>query len=139
MKRQTTDVKCQTLFSELPSIHSAKIERIGPLQARVLEDVTLFGVRVPKNFQTDGASVPRYLWWIMSPFTEGLYAALVHDFMLQRNGVDPIFRKQADRDFYYNLRSSEGINIVRCYLAWVGVRFWSRWYVRAIYVRRQLK
>ncbi len=119
--------------------HRAKIERIGPLQARVLENVTLFGVRIPKDFQTDGASVPRYLWWIMSPFTEGLYAALVHDFMLQRNGVDPISRKQADRDFYYNPRSSEGINIIRCYLAWVGVRFWSRWYVRAIYVRRQLK
>jgi len=36
-------------------------------------------VSVPKGFRSDGASVPRALWWIYHPFGRYLKAAVVHD------------------------------------------------------------
>ena len=36
-------------------------------------------VSVPKGFRSDGASVPRALWWIYPPFGRYLEAAVVHD------------------------------------------------------------
>ena len=56
--------------------HEIDIKRIGARRAVVLRDVTLFGVEIPEGFETDGASVPRLFWWIISPYTEALYAAL---------------------------------------------------------------
>jgi len=106
-----------------------KIERIGERQSVVLEDTELFGVMIPKGFRSDGATSPRLFWWILSPFTLGLYAAVVHDFQLSIDGKNAKRRKRIDRMFYYNLRDS-GINPVRSYAAYLGVRIWSRWYVR---------
>ena len=38
---------------------------------------------VPKGFTTDGASVPRLLWPILSPLGDLRYGAIVHDFGYQ--------------------------------------------------------
>lgn len=40
-------------------------------------------VIVPTGFITDGASIPRWLWWLISPFGPLLEGALLHDFGYQ--------------------------------------------------------
>lgn len=59
-----------------------------PPRLRLLEDWILIfpgGLRiiVPRGFVTDGASVPRALWWLLSPFGVLLEGGLVHDFGYQ--------------------------------------------------------
>ena len=105
------------------------IKRIGPRNAIVLRTTTLFNVEIPKDFKTDGASVPRGFWWILSPFTEGIYAAIVHDFQLLEDGLNPKRRQKIDRMFYYNLRDSK-ISFPRCLIAYYAVRAWSWYYVK---------
>lgn len=106
-----------------------KIERIGARQSVVLEDTDLFGVMIPKDFKTDGVTIPRLFWFILSPFTLGLYAAIVHDFQLSDGDkYNAKRRKQIDKQFYYNLRDS-GINLIRSGAAWIGVRIWSHVFI----------
>ena len=38
-------------------------------------------IEVPVDFLTDGASVPRVFWGILSPFGDYFGAALIHDFL----------------------------------------------------------
>lgn len=42
-------------------------------------------VKVPKGFVSNGASVPRILWWFLDPATELFEAAVVHDYLLSIN------------------------------------------------------
>jgi hypothetical protein len=52
-------------------------------------------VQVPKGTVTDGASIPRIFWNILSPFGEYFAAALPHDYLYSdRNKT--FTRKQAD-------------------------------------------
>ena len=105
------------------------IKRVGARNAIVLRTTTLFGVTIPEGFETDGASVPRLFWFVISPYTEALYAAIVHDFQLLDDGFNAARRHKIDRQFYYNLRDS-GINIIRCLAAYYAVRAWSWYYVQ---------
>ena len=41
-------------------------------------------ITVPTGFITDGASIPKCFWNILSPFDEYFGAALVHDFLYSR-------------------------------------------------------
>ena len=105
-----------------------KILRKGARKLTLLEDVRLFNVTIPKGFTCDGASVPRALWWVLSPLTDGMYAAIVHDYRLKEDAACPTVRREADREFYYNLRSS-GLNIFRSYIVFGAVRIWSKLYL----------
>ena len=109
--------------------HEIDIKRIGARRAVVLSDITLFGVEIPEGFETDGASVPRLFWFTISPYTRAMYAAIAHDFQLSVDGKNAKRRKRIDQMFYFNLRDS-GINPIRSYAAYLGVRIWSQWYVR---------
>ena len=105
--------------------YEVNIKRIGARKAVVLHNVSLFGVSIPEGFETDGASVPRLFWFIISPFTLALYASIVHDFQLSNpDKYKAKRRKEIDKQFYYNLRDS-GINPIRSYAVWLGVRIWS--------------
>jgi len=88
------------------SDHEIDIKRIGARRAVVLRDVNLFGVDIPEGFETDGASVPRLFWFIISPYTEALYAAIAHDFQLSVDGKNAKRRKRIEQMFYLNLRDS---------------------------------
>ncbi len=41
-------------------------------------------ITVPAGFVTDGASIPKVFWSIMSPFGEYFEAAVIHDFLYSR-------------------------------------------------------
>lgn len=96
---------------------------VGPRLARFMEDCELFGVSIPCGYEVDGATVPRIFWWVISPFTEGLPAACVHDFR-HTDTTTWEERKQWDREYYYNLRRCQ-VSAPRSFLAWMGVRTWA--------------
>jgi hypothetical protein len=102
-----------------------KLEKISNLSFRLLEDTLIFGTLIPKNIVTDGVSIPRTLWWLCDPYTDGFRAALVHDYHYQ---VYDISRYDADKKFLKNLKLS-GFSVWRRYLLYAGVRLfgWIYW------------
>jgi hypothetical protein len=54
-------------------------------------------ITIPKGFEWDLASVPRFLWWLMSPDVDSEIAYLIHDY-LYINQTLP--RKEADLEMY---------------------------------------
>jgi len=40
-------------------------------------------VKIPKGFEFDGSSVPRFLWWIFPSYGNFFFAALLHDYLYQ--------------------------------------------------------
>jgi hypothetical protein len=99
--------------------------KIGPRRVKLLEDTEIFGVLIPKDYISNGLSVPRFLWNILSPFTEGFRAGLVHDYRYSyRIGT----RAEADWEFFINLLKCN-INVFKAYGAYLAVRMFggSRW------------
>lgn len=95
------------------------VEKISARYMRLIEDTEVFGQCIPKGYETNGASVPRMFWWILSPFTEGFRAAIVHDYRY----TDPTYitRSDADLEFYYNLKK-DGVPLIRRILVYWAVR-----------------
>ena len=114
----------------IPLLHT------GPTSARLMEPVRLFGVTLPKGYETDGASAPRLFYNVIARFTDALPAALVHDARYDPpEGTDgfkrrTLTRAEADREFYRNLRAS-GLSRRRAWAAYLavragGARAWNR-------------
>ena len=63
-------------------------------------------VTVPKNFEFDGASIPRFFWRVIgTPFApDVIIAALVHDYLYKHGHELGISRKEADTIFRSILR-----------------------------------
>jgi len=103
-----------------------KCSKIEGRKFRILEDVEVFGVLIPEGYETNGASVPRLFWEILSPFTEGFRAALVHDFRYTNS--KELTRKETDKEFFNNLKKC-GVNNIRRSLVWIAVRTFGgpRW------------
>lgn len=55
---------------------------------------------IPKGTVSNGASVPRLLWGIYSPYGTYTYPAVVHDFLYENNLYS---RKFADRQFLMDM------------------------------------
>ena len=54
------------------------IELTKPLEVRIGK----YEFDVPKGFVSDGASIPRFLWWLFTPFSpDTIDAAIPHDFV----------------------------------------------------------
>ena len=79
---------------------------------------------IPRGFVTDFASVPRALWWLVSPTDYSvLRASLLHDY-LYRTG-HRIDRKRADRLFYRKL-IEDGTPRWKARLMYWAVRLFAR-------------
>lgn len=74
-----------------------------PVRYRTLVDVIVQGVKIPRGFITDGASVPRWLWWLFPPIDRYFTAALVHDYLL----VNGATWKTANAKFDAQLRKCD--------------------------------
>ena len=62
---------------------------------KVLKSFKFKGVRVEAGFTTDGASSPRFVWWIFPPNrTDYLPCAIIHDWLCDKEEY-----KKADRLF----------------------------------------
>lgn len=68
---------------------------------RLNKSVMVEGYLIPRGFEWDGASIPRFLWRVVaSPFQPKLMApSMVHDYLytypqgLKRKEVDKLFKK----------------------------------------------
>lgn len=80
---------------------------------------------VPAGFQSDGASVPSFLWNSVSPQVDPrtLRGALAHDF-LYRNHLPGWTRKEADEMFLTLIRE-DGLSVWKSYKAYLGVRIFG--------------
>lgn len=79
--------------------------------------------RIPVNFKTDLASIPKWYWSVISPAkSEFMRASIVHDYFYRCSS--DFTRKQADELFYTLLRhdGASQYNSMKMYLA---VRFFG--------------
>ena len=97
---------------------------------RVLEDLlyvyeNLPPFTVPAGFESDGASVPEFLWATVSPAIDPrtLDGALAHDY-LYRTCPQGWTRKAADGLFYDYIRA-HGLSFFRSQKAYWGVRLFG--------------
>lgn len=84
---------------------------------------------VPVGFQTDGASVPRFLWWCLSPTGPWLRAAALHDFLCRSIAAgaphpEAPTRRAADAVFLEAMAVLGVPRLVRT-LMWAAVRAYS--------------
>lgn len=64
--------------------------------------ITSFGtVTVPTGFVTDGASIPRMFWNILSPFGQYFPAALLHDYLYSRGSTMHFECDREEADFLF--------------------------------------
>ena len=95
----------------------------------LLEDLTVTWnnktVTVPAGFQSDGCSVPEFLWDTVSPQIDPrtLRAAIVHDFLYREN-VPNWTRKEAD-ELFYDFMVADGMPKFKAGIAYYGVRWFG--------------
>lgn len=82
-------------------------------------------VTVPKGFRCDGMSVPRLLWWLVSPaiHPQTVAASILHDWLC-RTTCHNYNRKQAD-ELFLSLMLACGFTCWRAWLAYAGVRLFG--------------
>jgi len=80
---------------------------------------------VPKGFIFDGASVPRYLWWFLSPVGLLLIPGLIHDGAYESGRQD---RKVCDLIFRSHICQVTDMVVIP-WIAWAAVRLggWKAW------------
>jgi hypothetical protein len=83
-------------------------------------------ITVPAGFITDGASIPRPLWWLLPTWGRYSRAAVIHDYLctlVRRGKAHPQAptRKAADAVFYDALVVCGVSRLVR-WAMWIGVR-----------------
>lgn len=91
-------------------------------------------IKVPKGFDFDLASIPRFLWWLIAPFELSISAPLLHDFVYVYRGDLPeasivpvrIYnRKQAD-ELFKRMMKLEGVSKWRMNAAYLAVRLFGK-------------
>jgi hypothetical protein len=78
-------------------------------------------ITIPKGFEWDLASVPRCIWWLMSPDVDSEIAYLIHDF-LYINQTLP--RKECDLEMY---KWAKATNYTKNKLSARNIDNWLRW------------
>lgn len=83
-----------------------------------------FIVQIPTDFQTDLASIPRWLWLIIAPTHSAIMApAVLHDYLYAcHNGY---VRQEAD-DIFYAALITNGVSTFKAYEMYAAVRLLGR-------------
>ena len=100
-------------------------------ELRVFSAVLNAVIVIPAGFEFE-ESIPSFLFSVSRPRGESKRAACVHDWLYRKGsytnlgGTFPVKRKQADA-VYHELLLAKGVNPVRAYFRWLGVRLggWS--------------
>ena len=95
-----------------------KVHKIGKREWLVLEDFS----GVPAGFISNGASVPRLLWWFLDPATEAFEAAVLHDYALTLDGSK--YKMQAHKSFKSTM-INYNVKVWKAYIAyWFVCTYW---------------
>jgi hypothetical protein len=98
------------------------VEKIGKRQWRLAKDFSALDITVPEGFRTDGASVPRALWWMFDPAGELFEAAVVHDYMYSK----AISNKATADECFYLVALLYGVKSWKAKLAYLTVKLLGR-------------
>jgi hypothetical protein len=66
-------------------------------------------ILIPKGYQWDLSSVPRFLWWLLPPDGDFQMAALIHDYCYEYKVLS---RKEADKEMYKWSTVTSGTNAI---------------------------
>ncbi len=80
------------------------------------KDYTYNGIKIPKGFATDLASVPTLLWWYCSP-SEIAEAAILHDYLYHTRMYS---RKKCDQILYECVKKTTRKS--KAYMIYLAVR-----------------
>jgi hypothetical protein len=89
---------------------------------RLQQDVVVDRFIIPNGYETDFATVPRWLWSFFPPIGRHNIASLVHDYLYD-NQIGT--RKQAD-DLFLRLMLAYNVNKIAAYLMYLGVRLGAK-------------
>lgn len=89
---------------------------------RLLEPLITPEQTIPSGFETDGATVPRFLWPLFPRVGPYFSATIVHDYMYA-NAIGS--KREADKLFLLNLKRL-GVSKVRRTLMYWAVRLYGR-------------
>lgn len=100
-------------------------------------------LEIPKGFEFDLASIPRFLWSFIAPFELSIIAPLVHDYIYKcdgrfsvdinnklvpdKKGIRLISRKEADDLFLLHMKL-ENIGFIKRWLAFYAVQIFGTFY-----------
>ena len=102
--------------------------KVSPLKGgryKILSDVEYKDIIVPAGYRTNGADIPRFLWWYIPPnWSDILPAVVVHDYLCSLGVNYP----KADRYFAEILKRLGISKIKRLYLV-TGVKLYTK-YIR---------
>lgn len=93
---------------------------------KLLEPLQYGELIVPAEFESDGASVPRFFWRLVFPpgDAQAMFAAILHDYIYREKPKD-WSRYDADR-LFFELLKVDGVPKWRAKLAYWGVRLFGR-------------
>jgi len=109
-------------------------ERIIKTLAPLVAQTDIGEVVVPKGFESDGASIPRFAWSIVGhPFSGYLPAAVVHDYLYRQGSEPDCSRREADK-VLADLMRCLGYSWVKSKTFYLSVRAggWRSWKKREI-------
>jgi hypothetical protein len=95
-------------------------------------------ILVPKNFITDGPSIPQFMWWILPVWANWSRAGVIHDYLCWRIAInnphpEAPTRADADRVFFEALKALD-VGGVQRYAFYLAVRLAARFNVRTTMV-----
>lgn len=115
------------VYKNLPSIEVREHEEDERGNIFVLlRPISYLGVLIPAGFESDGASVPRFLWGVVFPRDDrnAMFGALFHDF-IYRTHPGKWTRSEAD-DMFLHLLKEGGVSYHRRWRAYLGVRLFGQ-------------
>jgi len=83
-------------------------------------------VSIPKGYYYDMATVPKWLWSIVRPYNDGLFAFLVHDYLYVYKDKHGMNRQECDKEMLYWLNITNS-NKFDNYLRYYVVRLFGWW------------
>lgn len=101
----------------------------APLKFELQEPLTFEQYTVPLGFVSNGASVPRPLWWLVTPMGPHAPAAFVHDHLVASHVSRGLLRRKDADKAYYRALLSLGMPKMASRLMYLGAR------VGSIYLR----
>jgi hypothetical protein len=79
-----------------PITSKSHFRLLNDVSVRLSNDATIV---IPKDFQFDGSSSPRFLWWLFPSYGDFFFAALIHDYMYQTNYMANDLGSEYAREF----------------------------------------
>ena len=79
-----------------PLTKKSHFRLLNNVSVRLSNDATII---IPKNFEFDGSSSPRFLWWLFPSYGNFFFDALLHDWLYQNNYMADDLGSEYAREF----------------------------------------